>query len=175
MLESSKVPPYPGGHHTGLQAKQEVLLNNRLVKNSGGPGVRPLLNQNPEETFSFPPLLTNIGNHRQPVIIIFGDDPPKVFECGHRLHSTDIGLGCHHHACLHLLSPLQPEFLICPLGSFLCVSMPPVQHYPRNKYIEFWAAQKGGVTLLQDHYCVPHMEVHKVEPHGTSTHGPPQA
>ena len=35
----------------------------------------------------------------------------------------------------------------------------------RNEHLSGWASEVGGVTFLQNHYRVPHMSVHKVNPY----------
>ena len=66
--------------------------------------------------------------------------------------------------CLHVL-PITPlsAFPIRPLGAHFRVLMPPILRLPEDKHILFWEAQKGLVSLLQDHYFVLQMVVHEVD------------
>ena len=39
-----------------------------------------------------------------------------------------------------------------------------VDHHPGHKHVAGWEERAEKVTILQDHYCVPHIEVHKLNP-----------
>ena len=64
-------------------------------------------------------------------------------------------------------------FLIHPLSAHFRVSMHTIHCLPGGKHIAFLAERKVVISLLQDHYRVPHLVVQKMHPEGATTYGPP--
>ena len=90
VVEPLKDTPDPGGHHPGLQFKQEGHLNDCLVKCAGGPGVEPLPPKNTGEPFPFTLGIPQIVDHHCKVVVGSGQEPPKVYKKGHHLQMPPI-------------------------------------------------------------------------------------
>ena len=79
---------------------------------------------------------------------------------------TDQGVGNRGRGCPDLGKDLRGGGLShCPRPRLLLrqsAPLPSVEGLVGNKHVALGAPGVGSVTLLQDHYCVPHMTVRKV-------------
>ena len=132
IVESTKVPPYPGGRHSVLRTKQEFHLKYCLVKKSRGPGVCSLPPQNNGEMCPSTPSIPEIINHFRPVTNRCSKDLSKLFKCHHRLLRSPVGPEVHCSALLCLLLPHPIKFPLCPLGAYHCGLMIPVHQPSEN-------------------------------------------
>ena len=133
VAEPPESPSNPGGHHPGLQFKQEGCLNNRLVECSGGPGVIPLPPKNHGELRLLPPGLYHIVNHHRTVFFRRIQDPTQIFIVGHHLQRPLIFLkGCCYD-CVRLLLYHPSALFIHDLGAHCRVRVSLIEQLPLDK------------------------------------------
>ena len=126
--------------------------------------LRPLLYGTPEVT-----------HYCRPVFVLFRENFPQVLE-GVDLgegYSIEIELPLRPHPCL-LLRQATPFPLHYPLAK-VRLKVPAVKDILGHKHVALGAPGAGSVTLLQDHNCILHVAMCKVNPEVGPTGRPTQA
>ena len=153
-----------GGHHTCFCAKEQYGLCGGQLEASRRICICDLPTHYNQQTGKAPPCLLDISNDCCIVSIRRGKETTQILEGHHHLQGMAIlhkgGLSPHLCLLLHQ-TQLIPFCSPHAEGSGRVAS---VERLPGHKHVAVWETGVGTVTFLQNHYHIPHVVVHKVNP-----------
>ena len=164
MVESAQNPPNTGCHDPRLQPIKHDLLNHRQVNMDGGPGICTLPSQHPSQPLPLLPFSPKFVDHLWPVIVLSQENSHKILEGGDQGEGGTIGYDRQLCPRMCLLLCQATPLTFFSTSEKVRRKMSTVEWILRHKHDTLGAPGVNSVTLLQDHDCVPCVEVRKVNP-----------